>query len=473
MNINDILKIGVENKASDVHLKVGSSPVLRIDGELRPLNELKRLMQEDTVQMAFSMMNGRQKQRFKEDLDLDVAYSVPGLGRFRVNVFQQRGTVGLVMRVIPARILTIRELMLPPVIEEICEERRGLVLCTGTTGSGKSTSLAGMVDHVNGLRPEHIITIEDPIEYLHRDKKAIVNQRELDVDTRSYAMALRAALRQDPDVILVGEMRDYETIETALHWRQRPGISSSRPCTPSTPRRRSTASSRSFRLTTRSRSAFSSGRSWKAIISLRLHATCRLHGPGARRPRSCVMTPYIRECVENKDKTKYIRDQIALGTSQYRHADLRPVTPYVLYDGWFDHPRGGDGAGPSNPDEFKLQASKVYSRPPIVAREEMESSVRMPFPARTTFSTSTTEGSFSARRRRWRSSGSGRAEPLAGSPETCGLGLCSHRDERARLRRLLQQGLGPALEACPLSSVSWRRKLQQRGFDRRRRGVRP
>ena len=230
MNINDILKIAVENKASDVHLKVGSSPVLRIDGELRPLNELKRLMQEDTVQMAFSMMNGRQKQRFKEDLDLDVAYSVPGLGRFRCNVFQQRGTVGLVMRVIPARILSIRELMLPPVLEEICEERRGLVLCTGTTGSGKSTSLAAMIDHVNAGRPEHIVTVEDPIEYLHRDKKSIVNQRELDVDTRSYAMALRAAMRQDPDVVLVGEMRDQARPSRPLWSRLKPDTWSSRPC---------------------------------------------------------------------------------------------------------------------------------------------------------------------------------------------------------------------------------------------------
>ncbi|MCB1054712.1 MAG: Flp pilus assembly complex ATPase component TadA, partial [Acidobacteria bacterium] len=139
MNINDLLKIAIERKASDIHLKVGSSPVIRIDGDLQPMAEMKRLMQEDTIQMAFSMMNARQKQRFKEEYEIDIAYSVPGLGRFRVNVFQQRGAVGLVLRVIPARILTIRELMLPPVLEKICEERRGMVLCTGTTGSGKST----------------------------------------------------------------------------------------------------------------------------------------------------------------------------------------------------------------------------------------------------------------------------------------------------------------------------------------------
>src|SRR5437764_1684304 len=173
-------------------------------------------MQKYTIAMAYSIMNASQKQRFKEEYEIDIAYSVPGLGRFRCNVFQQRGAVGLVLRVIPARIQSIRELMLPPVLERICEERRGLILCTGTTGSGKSTSLAAMIDYINSTRTEHIITVEDPIEFLHRDKKSIVNQREIDVDTHSFAGALRAALRQDPDVILVGEMRDYETIETAL-----------------------------------------------------------------------------------------------------------------------------------------------------------------------------------------------------------------------------------------------------------------
>src|SRR5688500_7701158 len=216
MNINDLLKIAVERKASDLHLKVGSHPVIRVDGDLIPLGELKRLMQEDTIAMAFSMMNARQKQRFKEELELDVAYSVPGLGRFRCNVFQQRGTVGLVLRVIPTRIKNIDELGLPPVLKKISEEERGLVLVTGTTGSGKSTTLAAMIDHINTTRSAHIMTVEDPIEYLHRDHHSLVNQREVAVDTKSFSHALRSALRQDPDVILVGEMRDHETVETAL-----------------------------------------------------------------------------------------------------------------------------------------------------------------------------------------------------------------------------------------------------------------
>ena len=216
MHINDLLKIASERKASDLHLKVGSHPVLRINGELLPLVETKRLMQEDTIAMAFSIMSNRQKQKFKDNLEIDIAYSVPGLGRFRCNVFQQRGTVGLVLRVIPVKIMTVRELGLPMVLEKIAQEQRGLILCTGTTGSGKSTSLAAMIDYINSQRTEHIITIEDPIEFLHRDKKSIVNQREVEVDTRSFAAALRSALRQDPDVILVGEMRDGETAQIGM-----------------------------------------------------------------------------------------------------------------------------------------------------------------------------------------------------------------------------------------------------------------
>src|SRR3954454_923235 len=160
MNINDLLKIAVERKASDLHLKVGSHPVIRVDGDLLPLGELKRLMQEDTIAMAFSMMNARQKQRFKEELELDIAYSVPGLGRFRCNVFQQRGAVGLVLRVITARIQSVRELMLPPVLDRICEDPRGLILRTSTISSRKSTNLASISDYICSTRPEHTITVE-------------------------------------------------------------------------------------------------------------------------------------------------------------------------------------------------------------------------------------------------------------------------------------------------------------------------
>src|SRR6201981_298237 len=217
MNIDDLLRIATERKASDLHLKVGNYPHLRIDGGLVPLTEQPRITAEDMLNMAFSMMSARQKQKFKETTEIDMAYGVAGLGRFRVNIFQQRGNVGLVLRVIPTKIRALDELFLPKVVEQICDMPRGLVLVTGVTGSGKSTTLAAMVDRVNSSRAEHIVTIEDPIEFLHRDKKGYVNQREVGVDTPSFGAALRASLRQDPDVILVGEMRDLETIQTALH----------------------------------------------------------------------------------------------------------------------------------------------------------------------------------------------------------------------------------------------------------------
>src|SRR5439155_1537292 len=216
MNIDDLLRVACESKASDLHCKVGNYPYIRVDGELSSLTQFPRISSEDMLNMAFSMMTNRQKQKFKEETELDMAYGVAGLGRFRVNVFQQRGNVGMVLRVIPTKIRTLDELFMPKVLDKICEERRGIALVTGTTGSGKSTTLAAMIDRVNSSRTDHIITIEDPIEFLHRDKKGFVNQREVGVDTTSFGAALRASLREDPDLILVGEMRDLETIQTAL-----------------------------------------------------------------------------------------------------------------------------------------------------------------------------------------------------------------------------------------------------------------
>src|SRR5215475_3711207 len=190
--------------------------MFRVDGSLVPLKDGKRLPPEEVARMAFGIMNEYQRDKFKNSNEVDLAYGVPGLGRFRVNVFQQRGTVGLVLRVIPTQIKSIDDLGLPAALKTLAAEERGLVLVTGTTGSGKSTTLAAMIDHINKTRRAHVMTVEDPIEFLHRDQQSIVNQREVAVDTRSFAFALRSALRQDPDVILVGEMRDFETIETAL-----------------------------------------------------------------------------------------------------------------------------------------------------------------------------------------------------------------------------------------------------------------
>jgi twitching motility protein PilT len=372
MNVNDLLKIAVERKASDLHLKVGSHPVLRIDGELTPLPELKRLMQEDTIAMAFSMMNARQKQRFKDEFEIDIAYSVPGLGRFRCNIFQQRGTVGLVLRVIPGRILTIRELLLPPTLERVCEEQRGLVLCTGTTGSGKSTTLAAMIDQINTARNEHIVTVEDPIEFLHRDKKSIVNQREIDVDTRGFATALRSALRQDPDVILVGEMRDYETIETALLAAETGHLVFSTLHTLDATETINRIIS-VFPPHHQKQIRIQLAQVIKAVISLRLLP--RADGIG-RVPAAEVMiaTPYIRECIENKEKTKYIREQIALGTSQYGMQTFDQSLFQLYKSGLISLEEAMKKA--TNPDEFKLRLQGVQFTADV-AREQMESSLEL------------------------------------------------------------------------------------------------
>ena len=370
MNINDLLKIAIERKASDLHLKVGGYPVIRVDGVLHALSNSKRLMQEDTVAMGFSMMNARQKQRFKEELGIDIAYSVPGLGRFRVNIFQQRGSVSLVARVIPARIRQIRELMLPPVLEKICEQRRGLVLCTGTTGSGKSTTLAAMVDYINSTRPEHILTVEDPIEFLHRDKKSIVNQRELDVDTHGFATALRSALRQDPDVLLVGEMRDHETIETALLAAETGHLVFSTLHTLDATETVNRIISM-FPPHQQKQVRIQLSQVLHSIMSMRLLP--RADGQG-RVPavEVLVSTPYIRECIEIKERTKYIREQIALGTSQYGMQTFDQSLYRLYKSGMITLEEAMLRA--SNADEFRLKIEGVQYTADE-AREQMESTL--------------------------------------------------------------------------------------------------
>ena len=215
VKLNDILRPAVTGEASDIHLKAGLPPLFRIDGALVPLKS-KRLTGEQLERMLAAIMTPAQKAHFDKFHEVDLAYSIAGVGRFRVNAFKQRGTIGIVFRVIPFGVRTLRQLELPKILERVALEPRGLILVTGTTGSGKSTTLAAMIDYINTHKTCHIMTIEDPIEFLIRDKCSIINQREIGVDTTGFARALRAALRQDPDVILVGEMRDYETIETAM-----------------------------------------------------------------------------------------------------------------------------------------------------------------------------------------------------------------------------------------------------------------
>ena len=371
MDINDLLRYASERNASDLHLKVGSHPVIRVDGQLIPVIEQKRLMQEDSIAMAFSIMSARQKQKFKDNFEIDMAYSVPGLGRFRCSVFQQRGTVGLVLRVIPVKILTIRELLLPPILETIADEQRGMILVTGTTGSGKSTTLAGVIDYINTTRTEHVMTIEDPIEFLHRDKKSLVNQREVEVDTRSFATALRSALRQDPDVILVGEMRDYETIETALTAAETGHLvlSTLHTLDATETINRIIAV---FPPHQQKQVRLQLAAVLKAVVSMRLVPRADNKGrvPAVEILRS---TAYIRDCIENKDKTKLIREAVAAGTSQYGMQTF-DQSLYLLYKKdliTLDEAL----RRATNADELKLRVAGIRSTAEL-ASEEMEATLK-------------------------------------------------------------------------------------------------
>jgi twitching motility protein PilT len=367
MNIDDLLRVACESKASDLHLKVGNYPYIRVDGELRPLQQFQRVSSEDMVNMAFSIMTNRQKQKFKENTELDMAYGVAGLGRFRVNVFQQRGNVGMVLRVIPTKIRTLDELYLPKIIDKVCEEQRGIVLVTGTTGSGKSTTLAAMVDRINSARTDHIITIEDPIEFLHRDKKAFVNQREVEVDTPNFGSALRAALRQDPDVILVGEMRDLVTIQTALLAAETGHLvfSTLHTIDATETIQRIIAV---FPPPEQKQIRLQMATTLKAVISQRL--VRKSDGIG-RVPAVEVLiaTEYIRDCIINPEKTRLIHDAIAAGVSQYGMQTF----DQSLYDLYTQGLITLEEAllNSSNPDEFKLRIEGIRSTADA-SREEME-----------------------------------------------------------------------------------------------------
>ncbi|MFL6256755.1 MAG: type IV pilus twitching motility protein PilT [Pyrinomonadaceae bacterium] len=367
VKIDELLRVAAAFGASDLHCKAGSQPFMRIGGELRPISTAPRLTQEDTLDMAFSMMSNRQKQRFKEVSEADIAYGVSGLGRFRANVFQQRGSVGMVLRVIPDRVRSITELGLPPVIERIAEEQRGLVLVTGTTGSGKSTTLAAMIDHMNSNRGGHIITIEDPIEFLHRDKKCFVTQREVDVDTRSFAEALRGALRQDPDVILVGEMRDHETIETALTAAETGHLVLSTLHTlDATETIRRIVSSFPPHLQKSVRIQLAG--ILRAVISMRL---VRAAEGAGRVPAAEIMisTGLIRDYIINEEKTSLIRDAIAAGTSQYGMQTFDQSLFTLHHSGLISMEEALRGA--SNPDEFRLRVAGIRSASDQ-AKEDME-----------------------------------------------------------------------------------------------------
>jgi twitching motility protein PilT len=368
MHINELLTTVVDLGGSDLHLKVGNFPIARVKGRLTPLTQFKKLVQEDTIAMAYSIMaSDRQKAKFKESLDIDLAYSVPALGRFRCNIFNQRGTVGMVLRVIPRHIFSIEDLMLPRALNKICEEQRGMVLVTGTTGSGKSTTLAAMIDLINATRNEHILTIEDPIEYLHRDNLSIINQREVGADCASFATALRAALRQDPDVILVGEMRDLETIETAIHAAETGHLVFSTLHTLDATETINRIIS-VFPPHHQKQIRLQLSGVLKAVISQRL--VPRADGQG--RVPACevlVATETVRTCIEDKDKTKGLRDVIAAGTSQYGMQTFDQSLYFLLQEGLITVDEALKRA--TNVGEFKLKLEGVMATADM-ARANME-----------------------------------------------------------------------------------------------------
>jgi twitching motility protein PilT len=370
MNIDDLLRAATSKGASDLHLKVGAYPMMRVSGALVPLEETKRLDNEDTLAMGSGVMSAAQREKFKETQEIDLAYSVAGLGRFRCNVFQQRGTMALVLRVIPTKILTVDDLLLPPVLRHICEEERGLVLVTGTTGSGKSTTLAAMIDHINNSRCSHVMTVEDPIEFLHRDSRSIVNQREVAVDTKSFAHALRSALRQDPDVILVGEMRDFETIETGLLAAETGHLvfSTLHTLDATETINRIIAV---FPPHQQKQVRLQLAAVLKAVISQRLIPRADQHG---RVPavEVLVATAFIRDCIIDKEKTHLIQGAIAQGTSQYGMQTFDQSIFGLFQQGLISYEEALRWA--SNIDEFKLKVQGI-STTADTARDEMAKSI--------------------------------------------------------------------------------------------------
>ncbi len=357
MELNEILTIALRGGASDIHLKAGLPPMFRVDGQLVPLKDGKRLPPEEVARMAFGIMNEFQKEKFKQSNEVDLAYGVPGLGRFRVNVFQQRGTIGAVLRVIPFKIMTIKELMLPPALEKMALEERGLILVTGTTGSGKSTTLAAMIDHINATETNHIITIEDPIEFLIRDKRSIINQREVGVDTMSFSQALKSALRQDPDVILVGEMRDIETIETALHAAETGHLVMSTLHTLDASETINRIIS-AFPPHQQKQIRIQLGSVLKGVVSQRL--VPRADGKGRVASVEIMKaTSRIKEMIEDKDRTKEIPDAIAQGQISYGMQTFDQSLMQLVRSNVITYQEALRQA--TNPDDFALRFQGVSS----------------------------------------------------------------------------------------------------------------
>lgn len=357
MELNDILNIAVKARGSDIHLKSGQFPIVRIDGKLHPIPNTTRLTPDMISTLAMGIMNERQKKQFTEHYEADLAYGVPGLGRFRVSAYSQRGSVAMVFRTIPFTIPSLEALNLPPVLKKIATEERGLILVTGTTGSGKSSTLAAMIDYINDNRTANIITIEDPVEFLHRDRKSIISQREVGFDTASFGTALKSALRQDPDVILVGEMRDLETIETAMAAAETGHLVMSTLHTLDATETINRIISvfppyHQRQVRTQLSSVI------KGVISQRL--VPRADGKG-RVPAVEVMigTARIRECIDEELKTKQIPEAIAQGVISYGMQTFDQSLMKLFSSKLISYEEAVRQS--SNPDDFALKVSGISS----------------------------------------------------------------------------------------------------------------
>jgi len=370
IDLNDIdalLKAAVECEASDVHLKAGTAPHFRLHGRLMPVEGCEALAVDNMVNYLNQMINSEQREELIKRRDIDIAYSLQGVGRFRCSIFRQRGSIGMIMRLIPTRVKTFSALNLPPVLTKISMERRGLVLCTGTTSSGKSTTLASMIDFINENKICNIITIEDPIEFLHRDKNSLINQREVTVDTESFSLALRSAMRQDPDVILVGEMRDRETIETALLAAETGHLVMS---TLHTMDATETVNRiiAIFPPHQQNQIRHQLAAVLKAVISLRLLPNEAGNG---RVPATeiLVATDQIREYITDKTRTKLIPDAIAAGVTVYGMQTFDQSLFRLYSEGLITYETALHNA--TRPDDFKLKTDGVNSTADM-AKEVME-----------------------------------------------------------------------------------------------------
>lgn len=357
MEINQILVEALAQEASDVHIKEGAPPIFRVNGTLRPYQKVKPFDHNALSKMAFGLMNDWQKERFIKNREVDMGYEVYGMGRFRVNVYQQRGKLSIALRIVPYQIKPLEELHLPPVIGDIALENRGLILVTGTTGSGKSTTLASMIDIINKNRNCHIITIEDPIEFIHEDKRSIIDQREVGSDTSTFSSALRVALRQDPDVILVGEMRDFETIETALTAAETGHLVMS-----------TLHTLNATETITRIISVFPPYHQkqvrlqlaavLKGVVSQRL--VPKADGTG-RVPavEVLVSTARVRECIVEKDKTSELNDAIATGQVAYRMQTFDQSLMHLMKLNLITYEEALKHC--TNPDDFALRVKGILA----------------------------------------------------------------------------------------------------------------